>query len=212
MYAPPHFKEDRIPVLHDAIREIAFGSLITYGVDGLTASHVPMLVDPMPAPSGTLRGHVARANPHWRVSGEASSALAIFLGPDFYVSPSWYATKRETGKVVPTWNYVAIHAHGTLTWFDDRQRLLALVTQLTAAHESARSEPWAVSDAPTDYIDAMLGGIIGFELAITRLDGARKMSQNRPAEDRAGVVRGLNAEDDADTDAVARIMASNETP
>jgi transcriptional regulator len=170
-----------------------------------------MLVDPMPTPAGTLRGHIARANPQSRASGEATNALAIFLGPDSYVSPSWYATKRETGKVVPTWNYVAIHAHGRLTWFDDRQRLLALVTQLTAAHESSRSEPWAVSDAPTDYVDAMLDGIIGFELSITRLEGAWKMSQNRSADDRAGVVRGLNGEDGAEAAAVARIMASNET-
>lgn len=210
MYAPPHFQEDRVPVLHEAIRRIAFASLVTHGEGGLAASHIPLLLDPEPAPFGTLRGHIARGNPQWRQAAQNLEALAIFLGPNAYVSPSWYATKRETGKVVPTWNYIAVHAHGTLRFFDDRARLLDLVTKLTERHEAARPEPWAVGDAPEDYLNMMLGGIIGFELPILRLEGTWKMSQNRPAADRDGVIRGLTEEGGSGGAAVADIMASDE--
>jgi len=191
MYVPSNFAEDRVPVVHEAIRAIKLGTLVTLGGEEMIASHVPMLVDPDPAPYGTLRGHIARANPQWRdVSGKVQ-ALAIFLGPDAYITPSWYATKRATGKVVPTWNYAAIHAYGQVRFFDDAERLLALVTQLTETHDAPFTQPWAVSDAPTDFIRGMLRAIVGFEVPIQRLEGKWKMSQNRPAEDRAGVVEGL---------------------
>jgi len=189
MYVPAHFAEDRIPVLHDAIRASGLATLVTLTADGMIASHVPLLLDPEPAPYGTLIGHLARPNPQAR--GTIGEALAIFQGPEGYITPSYYATKRETGKVVPTWNYIAIHAYGTLRFFDDRDRLLDIVTQLTGRHEGERAAPWAVSDAPADFVQGMLNGIVGFELTITRLQGKWKMSQNRPEADRAGVVAGL---------------------
>ena len=193
MYVPSHFQEDRVPELHAAIRSIAFGTLVSVGADGLIASHVPMLIDPEPAPYGTLIGHVARANPHGQVVSTVD-ALAMFVGPNAYVTPSWYATKRETGKVVPTWNYVAVHAYGRLRFFDDAERLLGVVTRLTETHEAPRAAPWAVSDAPPDFVQGMLRAIIGFELPIARLEGKWKMSQNRNETDRAGVVDGLRRE------------------
>jgi transcriptional regulator len=192
VYLPPLFKEDRIAVLHDAIRASALATLVTMTPDGLIASHVPLLLDPDPAPYGTLIGHLARPNPQAR--GAIGEALAIFQGLDAYITPSWYATKRETGKVVPTWNYVAIHAAGPITFFDDPDRLLDVVTRLTEKQESGRAAPWAVSDAPADFVQGMLKGIVGFAIPLARLEGKWKMSQNRPAEDRAGVIAGLTAE------------------
>jgi len=192
VYVPPLFKEDRIDVLHDAIRRTGLATLVTLSQDGLIASHVPMLLDADPAPYGTLVGHLARPNPQAR--GAIGEALAIFQGPEVYITPSWYATKRATGKVVPTWNYVAIHAYGTVQFFDDRDRLREVVTRLTERQETPRAEPWAVTDAPADFTQGMLNGIVGFALPIARLEGKWKMSQNRPAEDRAGVIAGLTAE------------------
>lgn len=192
MYVPPLFKQDRIDVLHDAIRSTGLATLITNTTGGLIASHVPMLLDTEPAPYGTLIGHLARPNPQAR--GAIGEALAIFQGPEAYITPAWYVTKRENAKVVPTWNYVAIHAYGSIEFFDDRERLRDVVTRLTDRQESSRAEPWAVTDAPGDFIDMMLKGIVGFAVSITRLEGKWKMSQNRPAEDRAGVVAGLEAD------------------
>ncbi len=193
MYIPPLFKEDRIAVLHDAIRTSGLATLVTVTKDGLIASHVPLLLDPAPAPYGTLLGHLARPNPQAR--GAIGEALAIVQGPDAYITPSWYATKRETGKVVPTWNYVAIHAAGPIEFFHDADRLLDIVTRLTEKQEDERTAPWAVSDAPADFVQGMLKGIVGFAIPMTRLEGKWKMSQNRPAEDRAGVIAGLRNEE-----------------
>jgi transcriptional regulator len=206
MYVPPHFAENRAEILQAAIRESGLATLVTLGSDGIEASHVPMLLDAAPGALGTLHGHVAKANPQWRRAVAGVAALAIFLGPDAYVTPSWYATKRATGKVVPTWNYVAIHAYGELSFFDDPDRLLNLVTRLTEGREARREEPWAVTDAPADFIRGQLKGIVGFELPIARLEGKWKMSQNRPAEDRAGVIGGLTREGGPDEAAVAGIM------
>jgi transcriptional regulator len=189
MYVPAHFAEDRVPVLHQAIQASGLATLVTMTADGLIASHVPLLLDPAPAPYGTLIGHLARPNPQARPA--IGEAMAIFLGPDGYITPSYYATKRETGKVVPTWNYIAIHAYGTLRFIDDPAHLLDIVTRLTNRHETQRASPWAVSDAPAEFTRGMLNGIVGFELTVTRLEGKRKMSQNRPEADRAGVVSGL---------------------
>jgi transcriptional regulator len=196
MYLPAHFTEDRTDVLHDMIRQAGLATLVSLTPDGLIASHVPLLLEPDPAPYGTLIGHLARPNPQAR--GPIGEALAIFHGPDGYITPSYYATKRETGKVVPTWNYVAIHAYGTLSFIDDAAELLALVTKLTDRHETPRAQPWAVSDAPADFVRGMLKGIVGFRLPITRLEGKVKMGQNRPEADRAGVVAGLTADGHAD--------------
>jgi transcriptional regulator len=206
MYVPPHFVEDDKAALHRAIRETRLVTLVTLGSEGMEASHVPILLDEEEGPFGAIRGHLARANPQWRRASAETPALAMFLGPDAYVSPNWYATKRETGKVVPTWNYLAIHAYGRVEFFEDSERLRAIVTSLTQRHEGPRAKPWAVSDAPEDYIQAQLRGIIGFRLPIDRLEGKWKLSQNRPEADRRGVIEGLEGEGGALESAIAQRM------
>jgi transcriptional regulator len=203
MYVPAHFREERLPVLHDAIKATRLTTLVTFGGDGMEASHLPVLLDEAVAPYGAIRGHLARANPQWSRTDRSVPALAIFLGPDAYISPSWYPAKREHGKVVPTWNYLTVHGYGEIEFFQNAERLLPLVTSLTERHEGPRADPWAVSDAPADYIQAHLKGIVGFELKFSRLEGKWKMSQNRDAADRAGVAAGLEAEGEP---AVASIM------
>jgi transcriptional regulator len=167
------------------------------------------VLDPSPTSAGTLgtlRGHISRANPQWRDFAADVEALAIFAGPQHYISPSWYPSKEEHGKVVPTWNYVVVHAYGRLATFDDRDALLANVRALTQTHEAPRNEPWRVEDAPAAYIDGQLKGIIGVALTITRLEGKWKVSQNRPAPDRAGIVRGLRAEGDEPSLTMANLV------
>jgi len=191
VYLPKHFEETRIDILHGLIHAHPLGALVTLTSRGLDANHIPFEVDSAPSPLGTLRGHVARANPMWREFSRDVDALVIFQGPGTYVSPAWYPTKQQTAKVVPTWNYAVVHAHGALTAIEDRAWLRAFVTALTDRHEAGRPQPWRVTDAPADYIETMLGAIVGLELRITRLVGKWKMSQNRPAQDRAGVVDAL---------------------
>jgi transcriptional regulator len=197
MYLPDHFAETRLDVLHDAIRRAGIATLVTTGPDGLDASHIPLLLESTPEPRGRLVGHVARASTQWRAPPPEAEALAIFLGPDAYVTPSWYATKRETGRVVPTWNYLAIHAHGRVRYFQDRDRLIDLVTRLTERHEQSRAFPWKVADAPAEYIDALVAQIVGVEVTIARLEGKWKASQNRNEADRMGVATGLEGEGNA---------------
>ena len=204
MYVPPHFREDQVPVLHDFIRAAPLATLVSSTPAGLFASHLPLLINPEPAPFGTLSGHLARANPHWKEAAPGVEALAVFTGPGAYITPAWYATKQETGKVVPTWNYAAVHAYGTLRFFEDEASLLKLVTRLTETHEAKRAEPWAVSDAPPDFVRGMLRAIVGFELTVTRLEGKWKMSQNRPPADVPRVVEGLRHAGEA---AVAAVVA-----
>ncbi|PWC55947.1 FMN-binding negative transcriptional regulator [Azospirillum sp. TSO22-1] len=206
MYVPPAFAEDRLPVLHDAIRAARLCTLVTLGSDGLEASHVPVLLDADAGPHGTLLGHFSKANPQWRRLSAEVPALAIFSGPDAYVTPSWYETKKQTGKAVPTWNYVAVHAYGALELFDDADSLRGVVTRLTERHEAGRPDAWAVSDAPEDFLQGMFKGIVGFRLPIARIEGKWKLSQNRPAEDRAGVVAGLRADGGPEELAVAALM------
>jgi transcriptional regulator len=194
VYIPDHFKQDHTDLLHAAIRSAGIATLVSMTADGLIASHAPLMLDPDPAPYGTLIGHLARPNPHARAADPGVQTLVIFQGPDGYITPSYYATKRQNGKVVPTWNYTAIHAYGTLQVFDDPDRLLDVVTRLTLLHEGKRAQPWAVSDAPGDFVQGMLRGIIGITLPITRLEGKVKMSQNRPAVDQTGVIDGLRAD------------------
>ena len=207
MYVPAHFKEARVAVMHDAIRKYGFGTLVTFSGEELEASHLPLLLDPEPAPLGTVLGHVARANPQWQRVKPGIDALAIFLGPNTYITPSWYPTKQQNGKVVPTWNYLAIHAYGTLSFFDDPAELRAHVSKMTDTHESPRAAPWAVSDAPESFVQGMLRAIVGFKLRITRLEGKWKMSQNRPAQDVEGVLEGLGREDGEAHEEVAEIVA-----
>ncbi len=208
MYIPAHFREERIDVLHTAIRSAGPAMLVSMTADGLFASHAPLMLDPDPAPYGTLVGHLARANPHVRIADKSVQTLVVFQGPNGYITPSYYAAKKEHGKVVPTWNYVAIHAYGTLETFDDRDRLLDVVTKLTELHEAPRAAPWAVSDAPDDFIQGMLRGIVGIALPITRLEGKIKMSQNRPAADFAGVISGLRADGQEDLAAAVETMTA----
>ncbi|NUS70878.1 MAG: FMN-binding negative transcriptional regulator [Ensifer adhaerens] len=192
MYTPPAFKEETLSVLHDIIEAASLSTLVTATADGLLATPLPLLLDRNEGPNGTLYGHVARANPQG-TTPVIGAAMATFMGPDAYVTPSWYASKREHGKVVPTWNYVAVHAYGAAEFFSDEDRLLDIVTRLTNRHEAGRAEPWQVSDAPAAFVKAQLRGIIGIRLPIERLEGKRKMSQNRSAEDRTGVAAGLAA-------------------
>jgi len=193
MYVPPAFAEDRLPVLHAAIRRTGLANLVTVTPDGLIGSPLPLMIDAEDGEFGTLYGHLAKANPQWRHT-PAQDALAIFMGPDAYVSPSWYETKRQTGKVVPTWNYITVHASGPISFFEDAGALLDVVTRLTEKHEGQRAAPWAVSDAPPDFIRSQLKGIVGLRMPIRVLQGKWKMSQNRTMADRAGVVDGLRAE------------------
>ena len=203
MYLPAHFKEEDVATLHALIRAHPLATLVTLGADGLDANHIPMEIDPGPGPLGTLRGHVARANPVWRSHRGDVHALAIFAGPDTYISPSWYRAKEESGRVVPTWNYVVVHAHGPLVAIEDREWLRRFVTRLTDRHEGDRPDRWHVTDAPADYIDRQLQAIVGIEIPLARLEGKWKMSQNREAADRAGVVTGLRAAGDPTSRAVA---------
>ncbi len=194
MYLPRKFREDRIEVLHAAMLEIGAAAVVGQGPDGPIASHVPIELDPEPAPWGTIRCHFVRANPHAQCVADGRELLLIFQGPQGYVSPNWYATKRETGKVVPTWNYVAVHAYGTATPFEDVASLRAHLAALTNRFEAGSAAPWKIDDAPADFIDAMCRAIVGFEIRLTRIEGKWKLSQNRPRHDRRGVIDGLRAQ------------------
>lgn len=205
MYVPPAFREDDLPALHGVMREARLANLVTATEEGLLATPLPLFLMPDEGPYGTLYGHLARANPQGKLvpTGEA---MALFMGPDAYVTPSWYASKREHGKVVPTWNYVAVHAYGPAEFFDDADRLLDVVTRLTRLHEEVRPEPWALTDAPAAFIRAQLRGILGLRMPISRIEGKRKMSQNRSAEDRAGVAAGLAASERVSDRATAALI------
>ncbi|WP_342363891.1 FMN-binding negative transcriptional regulator [Terrarubrum flagellatum] len=192
MYTPPAFKDDDVESVRAAMRNARLANLVTSTANGLFATPLPLFLDATEGEHGVLYGHLAKANPQWR-SAPVGEGLAIFMGPEAYVSPSWYATKRETGKVVPTWNYVAVQAQGPVEFFHEPDRLLEVVTRLTNLHESPRSAPWAVDDAPADFIASQLRGIVGVRMVIAKLSGKRKMSQNRNEADRIGVAAGLGA-------------------
>lgn len=206
MYTPPAFREDDPDELRAIMRGARLATLVTATCEGLVATPVPLFLDESEGPSGTLYGHLARANPQWTLE-PAGEALAIFAGPDAYITPSWYPSKAEHGKVVPTWNYAAVHAYGPVKFFEDKERLRMAVTRLTEIHERPRADPWAVTDAPASFIDAQLRGIVGLRLPVTRIEGKRKMSQNRPQADRDGVVAGLGASDSEADRYVAAMVA-----
>jgi transcriptional regulator len=208
MYVPASFAEARVDVLHDLIRAHPLGALVVLTARGLEANHVPFEVDPEPAPFGTLRCHVARANPVWREFAADVGAIAIFQGPQSYVSPGWYPSKREHGKVVPTWNYAVVHAQGLLRVIDDRVWLRQLIERLTNHHEATRSDPWQITDAPADFVDTMVNAIVGIEIPIAQLTGKWKVSQNRPAADREGVVAALSQLRSEDASAMAQLVLS----
>lgn len=190
MYTPPAFRDDDRDSIRATIRAARLATFITATADGILATPLPLYLDETEGEHGVLYGHLARANPQGRTAA-IGDGLAIFMGPDAYITPSWYATKQETGKVVPTWNYIGVHAYGPVEFFDDPARLLEAVTRLTNIHEGERAVPWGVSDAPPDFIQAQLRGIIGIRMPITRLEGKRKMSQNRSLADRTQVAAGL---------------------
>lgn len=203
MYSPDHFREARTEVMHALIQAHPLGVWVVLGDDALVANHIPFKLDASRGELGVLVGHVARANPIWRQAPSGIPTLVTFQGPQAYISPSWYPSKHEHGKVVPTWNYAVVHAHGRPTFIQDREWLHNHVSSLTREHEAPRPQPWAVSDAPTDYIGKMLTAVVGVEIPITRLEGKWKMSQNRVESDRAGVVSGLQQERDQQAAAVA---------
>lgn len=192
MYLPEHFQEDRPDVLHQLIRAYPFGLLVSTGPSGFLANGVPFLFDPDRGTKGTLRAHVARANPHWEALRDAPSCLVIFQGPQAYITPSWYKTKQVTGKVVPTWNYVMVQVRGVARIFEDATWLRGQVDELTDTHEAAHETPWHTSDAPEPFVTAQLRGIVGIEIPVTAIEGKWKMSQNRNEDDRNGVAAGLS--------------------
>jgi transcriptional regulator len=203
VYLPSHFEQHDPAALHALMREHPLATLVTLTPDGPTADHIPLEYD---AATRTLRGHVARANPLWsEAAGQA--VLAVFCGPQAYVTPSWYPSKASTHKVVPTWNYTVVHAHGVLQAVEAAPWLHSLVSRLTQHHESPRAAPWAVSDAPDDYVQQMLRAIVGIQIPVDKLVGKWKISQNRSAEDRKGVAQGLATEtDNAQAAAMARLV------
>jgi transcriptional regulator len=191
MYLPKHFEETRPARLHGFMAAYPLGLLITHDLAGVVANPIPFMLQPERGPNGTLIGHVARANPVWKQTPGATDALVVFQGPQGYVSPGWYASKTEHGKVVPTWNYSTVQARGALVVHDTVEAVRAVVQTLTTHHEAAQAQPWAMADAPADYIEQMLRAIVMIEVPITALVGKFKLSQNRSGPDRKGVEAGL---------------------
>ncbi|NLS01444.1 FMN-binding negative transcriptional regulator [Rhizobium sp. P38BS-XIX] len=195
MYQPPHHREDDLGTQHQLIRAHPLGMLITAGDGGLIANAVPFHLNTSLSPKGTLQAHLARANGQWKEIAAGAPVLVVFQGADTYITPSWYATKRETGKVVPTWNYAIVQVRGSARTIEDPAWLRTQIDALTGENESDRAQPWAVDDAPPEFVSAQLKGIIGIEIDIETIDGKWKVSQNRPIADRQGVAEGLSAID-----------------
>jgi transcriptional regulator len=210
MYEPPLHRQDDRAALHDLIRRRPLGLIVNRGPNGLAANTIPFLLDAEVGRFGRLRAHVARANGVWRELQSDAETLVVFRDVDHYISPSWYATKRETGKVVPTWNYVMVQARGKARVIEDEAWLRGQIAELTATHEAGRPAPWAVSDAPEDFVAMMARQIVGLEIEIDDLRGKWKASQNRPAADRAGVIAGLTEDGDPDALAMAAISRQSE--
>ena len=206
MYIPKQFEELRVDVMHELIRARPLATLVTMTSSGLNANHIPLDLSGQPAPFGTLRGHVARANPMWNDLASDVEALAIFHGPETYITPSWYATKKKSGKVVPTWNYAVVHAYGTLRIVDDAAWVRSQLESLTAGNESAFPAPWKVSDAPHEFTEKLIGSIVGIEMVITRLYGKWKVSQNQPPQNQASVIAGLKSDGVRDGLAMATLV------
>jgi len=191
MYLPPHFSEPRLEELHRILREHPLGMLVTHGPAGLDANHIPFELDPERGPHGTLLAHVARANPLCTEFAGGADVMVVFRGVQGYISPNWYPSKHETHRQVPTWNYEVVHAHGRLRLVDDEKFVRGIVARLTRRHEATEPQPWKMGEAPADYLDRMLQAIVGVEIEVVRLEGKRKLSQNREARDVDGAVRAL---------------------
>ena len=209
MYIPRSFAEPDVETQHAFIGAHPFATLVT-NVGGMFATHLPLVLRPTDGPFGTLEGHVARANDHHKRAGGGAEALVIFGGPHAHITPVWYSTKEETGRVVPTWNYVAVHAYGAVRFIDDADFLRSHLTRLTARHESDRNSTWRPTDAPDDYIAQQLRAIVGVEITIARLEGKWKMSQNREEADASGVVDGLRATGTENDAVVADLVAQRQ--
>lgn len=193
MYIPAHFALEDPDGLHRVIRDHALGTLVTYTEGELDANHLPFHFDPQRGKLGTLTAHVARANPLWRQCANGARAMVIFKGVEGYVSPNWYPTKHETHRLVPTWNYEVVHAHGWLTVHDDEKFVRGMVGRLTRTHEANEPRPWKMSDSPPEFINGMLNAIVGIEIDIFRLEGKAKLSQNREQRDRNGAIDALSS-------------------
>jgi transcriptional regulator len=211
MYQPVHFRVDDVPQLHALMRARPFAALISCGVAGLYASHLPTVLKD-DGPYGVIECHLARANPHWKDLADGREALMIFQGPEGYITPNWYPSKAESGKVVPTWNFAVVHAYGRPEVMNDKEWLYRHVSELTAQQENSEPRPWAPSDAPAAYIETMLRGIVGFRFAISRLEGKWKMSQNREPKDRDGVAKGLGMRGRGDDRELAEFVSRQVTP
>jgi transcriptional regulator len=211
VYLPDLFRVDDVAQMHALMHARPFAALVSAGALGLYASHLPTVLK-HEGPYGLIECHLARANPHCKELGEVGEALMIFQGAEAYVTPNWYPSKAQTGKVVPTWNYAVVHAYGRLEVMNDTEWLRRHVGELTAQQERGESRPWAVTDAPNTFVDAMLRGIVGFRFAIVRLEGKWKMSQNRETEDRSGVVSGLSGRHHGDDLEIADYVASQIKP
>jgi transcriptional regulator len=211
MYQPDHFRVDDVPQMHALMRARPFAAIVSAGTAGLYASHLPTVLKDKGL-HGVIECHLARANPHCRDLGEVGEALMIFQGADGYITPNWYPTKTQNGKVVPTWNYAVVHAYGRPEVMNEAGWLHRHVGELTAQQEQSETKPWALSDAPKAYVDAMLRGIVGFRFAITRLEGKWKMSQNRDPQDRDGVVKGLGSRRRGDDLEIADLVARQPKP
>ena len=207
MYTPTPFQQDRPEVLQEFMERYPLAVLVGASDKGVLASHIPLIFEGTHGTSGTLKGHIARANPMWREFTDGAEVLAIFQGASHYISPNWYASKREHGKVVPTWNYTVVHARGRITWIQDRAWLRSFVGTLTDRHERGSASPWQISDAPAGYFEQMLSAIVGFEIAIESLSGKWKLSQNRSAADQAGVVSALSTSADPAALEMAALVA-----
>ena len=203
-YLPPHFEETDAATLHALVRAHPLATWIVQHQGELLVNHIPFLLDAERGEHGTLLGHVARANPVWRALAAGAPSVAVFTGPQAYISPNWYPSKHAHGKAVPTWNYATVHAHGVPQAFDDPARVLEVVTRLTQAHEAAQALPWQVADAPADYIANMLKAIVAIEIPVQRWVGKWKVSQNRPTTDQQGVAAGLSGQG---SEAAARMAA-----
>ena len=206
MYLPKHFNAPDTATLHALMRAQPLATLVTLASSGLDANHLPLHLSTEPQPLGTLRGHVARANPLWKDLSPELDVLAVFHGVQAYVSPNWYPTKAEHGKAVPTWNYAVVHAHGTLKVMEDATWLRAHLNALTAHNEASQAQPWKPSDAPPDYLEKMMSAIIGIEITITRLSGKFKLSQNQPEPNQMGALHGLRETGQAQSLAMAALM------
>ena len=206
MYIPKQFEETRVDVLHGLIRAHPLATLVTLSTEGLNANHIPFYLDDAPAPLGALRGHVARTNPLLNDLDSSVETLAVFQGPEVYITPSWYATKKETGKVVPTWNFAVVHAYGTLRVVEDASWLRAQLEELTDHNETPFPKPWRLGDAPAEFTEKLMGAIVGVEMVITRLSGKWKVSQNQPPQNQSSLVEGLTESGETDALAMAKLV------